>query len=142
MKRFMIALLLFVPAMSMAAGIAFINKSTIDGVDIIRSGTLYGLSTGPTGGTYEVFVTNAKSFKGDEFSKMNCTVHQELGLPMVEKFKNKVVMKTSYYETDGSITFATGYIAGITSLPANGYEVNVNNRAKDNVWNLLKCTIK
>ena len=142
MKKLLIALLLLAPVMSMAAGIGFINKATVDGVDIIRSGTLYGLSTGPTGGSYEVFITNAKSFKGDEFSKMNCTVHKELGTPIIKKFKNKVIMETTYYESDGTINNATGYIAGVAALPSNGYTVNVNNRAKDDVWNLLKCTIK
>ena len=142
MKKLLIAILLLAPALAMSAGIGFINKATFDGVDIIRSGTLYGLSNGPTGGKYEVFVTNSKSFKGDEFTKMNCTVHQELGLPMVEKFKNKAVMETTYYGLDGTITNATGYITGMTVLPANGYSVNVNNRAKNGIWNLLKCTIK
>ena len=142
MKKLLIALLLFIPALSLAAGIAFIQKATIEGEDIVRSGTMYGLDVGPTGGRYEVFITNARSFKGDVFTEMHCTVHNELATPMAVKFKSTIVMTTTYYEKDGSITEAIGYIAGMTVLPADNYVVIVKNKAKNGVWNLFKCRIK
>ena len=51
-------------------------------------------------------------------------------------------METTYYGMDKTITNATGYISGMTALPANGYTVNVRNTVKNSIWNLLKCTIK
>lgn len=143
MKRFIIALLLLAPVMSMAAGIGFINKAILDdGVTVITTGTLEGLNTGPTGGSYEVFITNGKSFKGDTFSVMNCTVHKQLATPMAAKFKNKVTLATTYYEANGTLNTAIGTLAGLPAMPIDGYIVNVNNKAKNDTWNLLKCTIK
>ena len=125
-----------------ADGIRFINQAVFDGQTIVRSGTLVGLANPPTGGTYEVFITNAKSFKGEEFSIMKCTVHKELATPMAAKFKNVVVLDTAYFTEDGKVYNARGYLAGMTALPIDGYTVKVNNKAKDGIWNLLKCTIK
>ena len=139
MKKVLIATLLFAPALAVSSGIGFINKATFNGADITIVGTLYGLSTGPTGGEYEVLITNANSFKGNEFTNMNCTAHKK---SMVEKLENKAIMETTYYGMDKTITNATGYISGMTALPANGYTVNVRNTVKNSIWNLLKCTIK
>jgi len=141
MKYIFIALLFITTTVS-AGGIPFTTQAVLEDQTIYRSGMLYGLDKGPTGGTYEVFITNAKKLKGKVFSKMNCTVHKQLATPMAAKFKNSVTMTTVYFEKDGSINTATGYMAGIASLPTDNYTVNVNNRAKNGIWNLLKCTIK
>ena len=144
MKTLLIALALtLVSGLTMAEGIPFTNQATLDdGTTVVRNGTLFGLETGPTGGTYEVFVVNGRSFKGTEFSTMKCTVHNQLATPMVAKFKNPVTLNTVYFEKDGTSNTAIGYLAGIPSLPIDGYTVTVSNKAKDNKWNLLKCTIK
>ena len=55
---------------------------------------------------------------------------------------NTAVMVTTYYESDGTITEAIGYVAGMVAIPVDGYKVDVKNKAKNNEWNLPKCTIK
>ena len=144
MKKIIVAsVLLMISSFSVAEGIPFTNQAVLDdGTVIVRNGTLYGLETGPTGGTYEVFVVNGRSFKGTEFSTMKCTVHTQLATPMLAKFKNPITLNTVYFEKDGMSNKAIGYLAGVPSLPIDGYTVTVSNKAKDNKWNLLKCTIK
>ena len=114
--------------------IAFTDDSSL-----VVNGTVTGLETGPMG-DYKVKITNGNKFKGESFSKMDCTL-----LPHLEEVyggaANGNVLVTTF-TIDGVDYESLGFYSPAKAFPIEGYEVVIRNGKGRGLWNSMNCTIK
>lgn len=110
-----------------------------DEASLVVNGTVTGLETGPMG-DYKVKITNGKSFQGESFSKMDCTL-----LPKLEEVYGGAVngnVLVTTFTIDGKDYESLGFYSPTVAFPSEGYKVVIRNGKNRELWNSMKCKIK